>query len=182
MSPVNRTHGIRSRQDNLNESTTASGQRRWAAAIVTMSIWLMGVVAVRGIEAAPTAWIRKHEPVILTGNQLPLVTGSPLDELFAYSYDGDAWAQIPFQIDEVDASGVYTVGDGLLDTNDELVFMAMDLGIQAGPLMWIDDADSRNNPRYQVEVANPMNLAEQGWVYVYRSTMLAPGFADYGLG
>jgi hypothetical protein len=150
-----------------------------AAAMVTISIWLVRAVGVQGVESAPTAWIREQEPVILTGGQLPLVTGVPLDELYAYAYDGGAWAQIPFQIDEVDASGVYTVEDGLLDANDELVFMAMDLGVQADPLSWIGDADSQNYPRYQVGVANPLNLAEQGWVYIYRSTMLAPGFADY---
>jgi hypothetical protein len=150
-----------------------------AAAIVTMSIFLVWAVGVQGVESAPTAWSRQQEPVILTGGQLPLVLGAPLDELYAYAYDGDAWAQIPFQIDEVDASGVYTVENGLLDENDELVFMAMDLGVQADPLTWIEDADSRNYSRYQVGVANPLNLAEQGWVYVYRSTTLAPGFADY---
>lgn len=150
-----------------------------AAAIVTMSIWLVQAVGVQGVESAPAARIRKQEPVILTGAQLPLVIGAPLDELYAYAYDGGDWAQIPFQIDEVDASGVYTVENGLLDENDELVFMAMDLGVQADPLAWIEDADSRNYPRYQVGVANPLNLAEQGWVYVYRSTTLAPGFADY---
>lgn len=150
-----------------------------AAAMVAMSILLLRAVGVQGVESAPTAWTRSQEPVLLTGVQLPLVIGAPLDELYAYAYDGGAWAQIPFQIDEVDATGVYTVEDGLLDENDELVFMAMDLGVQADPLTWIADADSQNYPRYQVEVANPLNLTEQGWVYVYRSTTLAPGFADY---
>jgi len=51
-----------------------------AAAIMTMSIWLLRAVAVQGVESAPMAWTRKQEPVILTGGQIPLVIEAPLNE------------------------------------------------------------------------------------------------------
>ncbi len=133
------------------------------------------VMTVSGDEPqAVDAWTRTWEPVVLTGDQLPQFDGIPGDELFAYAYAGSAWQQIPLQFDEV-----YTVEDGLLDANDEVVFMAMDLGSQVGPSTWIADADSENHPRYEIKVSNPLNPAEQGWVYVYRSATLAPTHPDY---
>jgi len=138
---------------------------------------LSAVVAASG--EPPLAWTRTLEPVILNGGQVLLFDGASGDDLLAYAYDGDVWQPIPLQFDEVDASGVYTVGDGLLDANDELVFMAMDLGQPATPSEWPDDAESQAYPRYEVQVSNPLNPAEVGWVYLYRSTTLAPSPADY---
>jgi len=126
------------------------------------------------------AWTRTLEPAILTGDQLPEFDGVSLHDLFVYTYLGGAWQQIPFQFDEVNAGGAYTsIEDGLLDANDELAFMAMDLGNEATPLEWIADADSQTQPRSQVQVTNPLNPAEMGWVYVYRSSTLSPAFGDY---
>jgi hypothetical protein len=133
----------------------------------------------RGLAQPALAWTRTLEPVILSGGQVPLFDGAPGDELLAYAYDGDNWQPIPLQFDEVDASGVYTAEDGLLDANDELVFMARDLGQPATPSEWPDDAESRAYPRYEVQVSNPLNPAELGWVYLYRSTTLAPSPVDY---
>lgn len=142
--------------------------------------WLSVVVAASGEPAAPAlTWTRTLEPVILGGGQALLFDGAPGDELRAYAYDGAAWQPIPLQLDEVDASGVYTIEDGLLDANDELVFMAVDLGQPATPSQWPDDAESRAYPRYEVQVTNPLSPAELGWVYFYRSTTLAASPDDY---
>lgn len=141
---------------------------------------LLLATSVYGAQSTPAAPLtRVQEPVIVTGNQLPLFDGVALDDLFVYAYAGGTWAQIPFQFDEVDASGAYTVENGLLDAADELTFMAMDLGEEVEPGLWITDADSLNYARYQIQVTNPVSPTEQGWVYVYRSATLLPAFADY---
>ena len=147
--------------------------------------WLMAEITLAGLPAGAVdsqAILRRsdlegltriHEPVVVTGDQLPLFDGAALDDLFVYAYAGAAWQQIPFQLDEVDASGTYTVENSLLDANDELVFMAMDLDDQATASDWITDTDSQSYTRYEIRVGDPLNPGRQGWAYVYRSTTLS---------
>lgn len=137
------------------------------------------LASVEGQSTQTELWTRTQEPVILSGGQLSQFDGLALDELFLYRYEDGTWTPIPFQIDEVNAFDRYTVEDGRLDANDELVFMAMDMGQEASPSEWIADADSRIHARYQVQVVNPLNPTEQGWVYVYRSETLGPSREDY---
>jgi hypothetical protein len=134
-----------------------------------------------GKAAAGTADVaRTEEPVEVTGAEMALFQGAPLEELVMYAYDGAAWAVLPFQFDEVDAVGTYTVEDGLLDGNDVLVLMAGDLGQQAGAEDWPGNGEAQGNPRYEIEVADPLDPAGLGWAYVYRSTSLTPTLpADY---
>jgi hypothetical protein len=124
-------------------------------------------------------WTRALDPVSVKGDRFPGFDGAPINDLFMYALEGGNWQQVPFQIDEIDASGVYTTGDGLLDANDELVFMARDLGEEAAAGEWLGDADAQAHDRYQVRVANPLNPSEEGWVYLHRSATLSPAFDDY---
>ena len=130
-------------------------------------------------RAAMEAWTRTLDPVIITGNQLSLFNGVALADLFVYAYDGSTWSMVPFQFDEVNSEGSFVPDGGLLDGNDQLVFMAADLGDMATTYAWPDDADSRNHSRYEVHVTNPLHPSEEGWVYVYHSVTLAPTFAPY---
>jgi hypothetical protein len=144
-----------------------------------LALWLLLAAAVQTQGDTPaSAWTRTLEPVVLTGDELWLFSNAGVDDLFVYAYNGSTWEAVPYQVDEVDASGVYTVEDGLLDANDEVVFMAMDLGEAADLGAWIADADSQNYPRYEVQVTDPLNAGQQGWAYVYRSTTLVPGPSD----
>ncbi len=125
-------------------------------------------------------WTRTLEPVVLTGSQLSLFSGVTLADLFVYAFDGSTWNVVPFQLDEVGVDSKFVpFEDGLLDDDDQLVFMAADLGLMATPYQWLDDADSKNYPRIEVHVTNPLNPVEEGWAYVYRSATLAPAFAPY---
>jgi hypothetical protein len=155
--------------------------------ILTLLGFLLLVSGIQGDTLRPeTTWTRTREPVIVFGSQLPQFTGAALDDLFVYAYAEESWTLVPFQFDEVDASGVYTVENGLLDANDELALMAMDLGDQADLQEWIPDADSQTYPRYQLQVTNPLNPSEQGSIYVYRSATLAPsppaGYVEWDAG
>ncbi len=156
-------------------------------AILTLLGCLLLVSAVQGDTPRPAnTWTRIREPVIVSGDQFPQFAGAALDDLFVYAYTGGSWTLVPFQFDEVDASGAYTVENELLDANDELVLMAMDLGDQADLGEWIPDVDSQTHPRYQLQVTNPLDPSEQGWIYVYRSATLAPtppaGYVEWDAG
>jgi hypothetical protein len=133
-------------------------------------------------DAEVASWTRTLDPAIVTGSQLPLFSGVALHDLFVYAYDSATytWTQVPFQFDEVDATQTFVSWEnGTLDANDELVFMGADLGDQAAPYHWIDDDDSRSYSRYEVLVTNPLDPAEEGWVYVYRSATLSSTFSPY---
>lgn len=123
---------------------------------------------------------RDLEPVIVTGEVVNAFAGVPVDELFVYAYSG-GWKQIPTQVDEVTAMGAYTITeDGLLDANDEIVFMAMDLGDQAAAAEFITIALPVSDTWYQIEVTDPLSPTKKGWAYLFRSTVLAPAFtSDY---
>jgi hypothetical protein len=100
--------------------------------------------------ASATALNRPDDPVILTGSDLPWLTGLDPKDIVAFRYQS-GWQQVPLQVDERDwrdlatiydttAFGVvvlvytdtstFTGGDAdpTFDDNDELVFMAKDAG------------------------------------------------------
>ena len=164
-----------------------------ASLVVVLSVvtWLAPAIDLRSAGVSPPnaqrsdrrsseGMTRTQEPVIVGGGQLALFEGAALNDLFVYAYTGATWRQIPFQVDEVDASGTYTVENGLLDGNDELAFMAMDLGDQVTVSEWITDTSSQGYARYEIQVSDPLNPGQQGWAYVYRSATLLPTLpADY---
>ncbi len=86
---------------------------------------------------------RQFDHIILTGDQCPDISGKPISNYGLFVLKDGAMVPIPFQIDEVhgtDKNGefAYTHGKkatkdedkGLFDANDQLVFMARDLGDQ----------------------------------------------------
>lgn len=123
---------------------------------------------------------RNADPAIVAGVKLPELIGKPLSQLFVYRYLNSQWQQIPWQFDEV-VNGEYVASDNLqLDEADELVVMARDCGDRAEIDQWIDDTYSRANPRYEIEIIDPLNTSHTGWLYVYHSpTLSAANTEDY---
>jgi hypothetical protein len=127
----------------------------------------------------PPSLTRRHEPVVISGSLFLDLANCPLDEISVYAYQDATPIQIPFQIDERNADGIYVaVEDGLLDGNDELVFMAIDGG------SWVDDPRLDVDgtvilPAYAVTLTDPISNTH-AWAYVFRSAALSPTFtADY---
>ena len=93
---------------------------------------------------------REHDAIVISGEMLATFAGAPIGDLFLYSFDNQSktFAQIPFQFDERGISGTDTsffiADDGFLDANDELAFMACDLGDRS--FIWIADPNSTSNP------------------------------------
>lgn len=124
---------------------------------------------------------RSEDPIIIPGAEMPALIGWPIDELVLYSFEADSWSPIPFQIDERtnDITGTYVISeDGLLDANDELVFMAGDTGQLAGD-NWPDDAEARQNQRVRIAASDPLSSGDMGWAYLFRSTTLSTTTTSY---
>ena len=113
---------------------------------------------------------RPEDVVIVTGDRLPAFEGIAFDQLFVYAYTHGVWKQVPWQFDEVAGGHITTTEDSLLDADDQLLFMASDVGDQASKEAWIGDVGSRQHPRYEIMVSDPLRPSKKGWVYVYWST------------
>jgi hypothetical protein len=136
--------------------------------------------ALLGASSAQTL-TRDLEPVIFAGATISRLIGTPVDELWVYAYSGGVWTQIPAQVDEVTAVGSYVaIEDSLLDENDEIVFMAKDLGDQMASTLLFTGSLSIGHGWYEIEVTNPVSPAQKGWAYLVHSRVLTRTFAgDY---
>jgi len=128
------------------------------------------------IDTPPTIG-REMAPVIVQGAALAHLTGAPTDDLFVYAYGSGGYAQIPFQVDEM-VGGTYasTVGSPL-DGDDEVVFMASDLGGRPDT----EDLTATlpiSDTWYRLEVTDPLSPTAKGWAYVVRSSSLTQTFTQ----
>jgi hypothetical protein len=132
---------------------------------------------------------RPADPVVLTGADVPSLSGIAPGDLVAFRYDG-GWLQIPVQVDEravvsyddvydghtnwgrgytrlsyTDA-GTFTGGDPdtTLDDDDEIVFMAKDAGAKPGT--FTDPAGVIAESGVEVIISDPLD-AGQGYVYLF---------------
>lgn len=146
---------------------------------------LAGLLAVSsaGLADGPAAAtsadrIRVDEPVIVTGAQVPDLLGAPVGELFAFAFFSGVAQPVVIQIDERASSGLYVPAeDGLLDTNDEIVLLAGEAGEQQeNPA--ITAGETVVLPAYEFMIRDPLE-GGQGWVYLYRSTLLSGAGLDY---
>ncbi|MFX0141921.1 MAG: T9SS type A sorting domain-containing protein, partial [Candidatus Hodarchaeota archaeon] len=118
---------------------------------------------------------RPYEPIVIVGDTLVEFLNYEIEYLYLYTYDDneDNWTMVPFQIDEVnpavDDSVKYFIPEdslrGLFDADDELVFMAGDLGDKADASQWVNASDTI---RYEIEFTDPID-GKMGYVYLYYS-------------
>jgi hypothetical protein len=153
---------------------------RWFPRIVVMVMVGFGsFVASYGAKASDTPAggevDRANEGVVVEGSSIADFAGTPVGDLFVYAFNSGVWAQIPFQVDEVQGDGTYVANEnGTFDENDEIVFMARDAGDQ---LPGEPPTDER---LYEVEITDPLQPATKGWVYIVQSDTLRPDFTgDY---
>ncbi|NOZ61269.1 MAG: T9SS type A sorting domain-containing protein [Calditrichaeota bacterium] len=131
---------------------------------------------------------RPYQPVVLRGGVLSTFFDVPVDSIYMYVYSDSAksWHMIPFQIDErILAEDPFKPGnegayrhsyfipdDGVLDLDDELVFLVGDLGDPAPAESWIEDADSRRFERLQIRLWDQDNPQIEAYGYLYRSSTI----------
>ncbi len=114
---------------------------------------------------------RVIDQVLLTGEQMTPLLGNKIDHMTLFRYHNKRLEAIPFQIDERDKKGEYilTQGDdaamdgdkGRLDENDELAFMAQDLGGRAATTAQFHPYDAV----MEIEALDPLTN-EKGWGYL----------------
>jgi len=162
--------------------------------------WLSGTArGARGPDPAEgpaeaRSLARTVDPLIIRGEALPGMRGLALSGFRLFSASGAGGpAPAPFQIDEVDADGFYVLpeGDepntdrgrrgeekelpGALDGNDELVFMAGDLGDRVASVHW-PAGIARG---CEIEVRDPL-AGGRGWAYLFWfENPPAPSSRDY---
>jgi len=139
---------------------------------------------VSGLMAQEIKVSRAYTPVVVKGERLAAFSGVPVDSLRLYAWDGAAWSVMPFQIDEMAKAidpfrlpdsvwrwSPFYADDGLLDGDDEMVFMIRDMGEQASGDRWIDDVPSQGHPRIEIAVADPQNPADAAYAYLYHASV-----------
>jgi len=170
------------------------------AALVTLSAF-----AQRSAPAAlaDSTLNRPADPVVLTGADVPWLTGISPGHLVAFRYGG-GWEQIPVQVDEraiKDFADIYNYAepwspppvtgitelvytdsdtytgpdpDATLDDDDEIVFMARDAG---GLLASASEpAGVVTGSGVQITISDPLDVAQTGYVYLFQSDgTLDPG-------
>lgn len=154
---------------------------------ILILITVAGLSSWTAVQAAgePKTLDRNLEPVVIKGTQLNALLGSPLQQLFVYTFTGSGLGgQIPLQIDEVNANGSYVSSeDNLLDLNDEVVFMAKDTGNRANDLNLLTALPISLTSWYELEIRDPVTPSKKGWAYLVRSTTLpnssSGNYVDY---
>ncbi len=159
--------------------------KKYLLVILILIIYLTNLKSVWGDD-----WdnFRKGEFVLFTGRSIDQFISLPVDHIFVYVYrDPDnSWHQIPFQIDERDDDKGYFENsyNAIVDSADEFLFIAGDGGDLAPPSSWVDDADSKQYIRYEIEMKDPADPTNKKYVYFYVSSVLThdpnlPYYLDY---
>ena len=151
----------------------------------------------RGSALALSTLNRPADPVVLTGADVPTLTGIPTNDLVGFKFDV-SWQQIPVQVDERElktfrqiynnTQGSTTTAlqytdpntwtgadsDPNFDANDEIVFMAKDAG--GTPPTFSEPAGVISGTGRQVTVTDPLAPSQVGYVYLFRQNgSLTPG-------
>jgi hypothetical protein len=165
--------------------------------VVVVMLSAFGSRAATTVFASSTL-TRPEDPVVLTGADVPSLTGIAPNLLVAFQHDGSGWVQIPVQVDEralvdfctiyngTEGCGVSTLqytdantwtgadADATLDANDEIVFMAKDAGGQAPGFS--EPAGVVSGTGVEVTVTDPLQPGQTGRVYLWRQAgALDPG-------
>jgi hypothetical protein len=116
---------------------------------------------------------RTVDGVVVTGDLLPEFIGVPLEQLRVYAEVNGALQVIPFQADELapdrsafilpqGAKSNRTLSDGVFSVQDEVAFMAKDLGGKVPRSAWPQGALHSA----EIEVIDPLDLS-RGWAYLF---------------
>lgn len=148
--------------------------RAAVAAILLASIFLVGLPSTRAHDPAAKKTLRRAgDSVVIEGSRFPRLKGVHKDRLRLYAVREGKLTPIPFQVDErtpelnycwtEGPDPVKDVDEGLIDDDDELVFMARDAGDQAP-----DDlaAPPGAGARVEIELSDP-KTGERGWAYAF---------------
>jgi hypothetical protein len=140
--------------------------------------------------ALPTDLPRDSEPIVVSGDDLPTLEGTDPGDIFVFRLDtGAGWQQIAHQVDERQMTPLWsgascpaecelryvfsgTEANGL-DDDDEVVFMAADVGEMASG----SQPGGVSGSGYEVTVSFP-EQGIVGYAYVFASSTLSKDFGS----
>lgn len=144
------------------------------------------------VAAGGSTLARPEDPVVLTGADVASLNGIAPGDLVAFRYDA-VWVQIPVQVDERDVknfgalynnllpapyssvsmlqytdTGTFAGADSnpLLDSNDEIAFMANDAG--GIPPTFSEPSNVIASTGIQLTIADPLDIGAMGYVYLFQ--------------
>lgn len=128
---------------------------------------------------------RIDDIIEIQGKSLKALSGTPISKLRLFVFKNGNFLRAPYQVDERDPKGewVFTIGEeksedvdkGMLDDNDELAFMAKDLGGEAPT----EQKPKGANSCYKITVSDPVDHSK-GFAYLCAfDTPPPPSTADY---
>jgi len=122
---------------------------------------------------------RFYDPVEVRGEILTGLLEKQISQLRLYSFSDGSLHQVPFQFDEWTSDGFLIVdigpeanaelGNGILDPQDMLAFMARDAGDRVPESYWPDGVEQG----IEIEIIDPLS-GGQGWFYLLQFTEEAP--------
>jgi hypothetical protein len=137
-------------------------------------ISLLLLIAAVHLPAQTKTLQRRYVPVVFKGVLLPLASFNS-SEWRAFNYINGQWQPVPFQTDKVtDGKYKHPWSGGLLDGDDELVFMPQDLGDRADATVWYYEQGGRSETRLELEFAEGLQPGRKGWIYLYKSAQPEP--------
>ena len=125
---------------------------------------------------------RKLELVSISGAQLPFLLGTSIGSmrLLQYRASSGTWSPVPFQTDERDGGESFLAeGNGILDSNDEIVFMAADAGDPADSTVWPEHTPGIDQDRYRITLIDSVAGEEAGEFTLYTDPALPVSDAVY---
>lgn len=140
------------------------------AGIALACATLLAAVWTAGAHGSTT---RYADPIVIPGDELAGLDGVPCEAITVWLRHHDTWQRVLAQVDERDAGGLYTAAeDGLLDTNDELVFVLGDLGEKALDDAWPPDLQQAG-PRIEAKITDPLDDELVAYYYIFASGQAA---------
>lgn len=137
------------------------------------------------LPAQEKSLLRRYVPIVVQGSAVPSVTIIFADwRAYRYEASSGSWQLVAFQVDEKDLNRFGELRynhekQGIVDGNDELVFMPEDLGDRAPVDVWLADTTAHGHPRYEFEFQESADPARKGWVYLFHSTETPPGYMSH---
>ncbi len=157
-------------------SVGANESRPWTTIVLPVLIFLFTLVDDNSANDVKSKTLtRFHDPVIVKTSFLRELPTRKTANYRLYSAHQGVLFPIPFQFDERDEKDEVVFPDTndspefSFDGNDELVFMAKDLGDRIAPSL----LPTKKNVALEIEVTDPAN-ASQGWAYLVHFPEIPP--------
>ncbi|MDZ7724555.1 MAG: FlgD immunoglobulin-like domain containing protein [candidate division KSB1 bacterium] len=150
------------------------------------NVFVLTMCFILPIMANPLLNTHPYEPYVRSGWSFRAFEGESVDHIFLFAYDSQIgeFKMMPFQIDEriyalddLKEGSTYRrtyfkPDDGLMDNDDEVVWMVRDMGDKAPEAAWIDNAESRHYQRVELKLYEKDREDQAAYAYAFCSSTI----------